>query len=710
MSEKSLFKPGQNCWRTEWADQLAFLIDGEAYFSSLRAAMAQAQRSILILCWDIDSRFQMVRGGASDCLPCRLDDFLLSILARRRALQVHALTWDFHMIFAFERQWWQRLKKIGSAHRRLHFHMDAEHPVWASHHQKIAVVDDAVGFVGGLDPTKCRWDTQEHRAHDPRRIEANGKPYRPFHDVQMMVSGDAAKALGDLCRERWYRATGCQIEPPPRSGDLWPPRVKPDLEGVRVAIARTEPAFKDLPEVREVEQLYVDSIRAARRFIYIETQYLTADRIRDVLAARLAEPGGPEILVVVHPNSDGWLEQHTMDVLRGRVVARLREADKYNRLAIYCPCAPAREAARITMHSKVLIIDDDIARVGSSNLTNRSMGLDTECDLAVEAAGNDRVRRSISDFRNRLLAEHLGVEPEKLAEAFARPGSRIAVVERLRGPDRSLIRFEAAVAEEVGTLLGDANFLDPEQPLDGEIVARDLLAQPEHRRVSRRGWTAGVLLLVFLALAAAWRYTPLGASLDIPALTEKLSAFQGSPAAPIYVIGGFLIGGIAAAPVTALIAITVLALGPWYGFFYSLIGMTLSALAVFGLGCLLGREAVQRLAGPRLSEINHHLAYRGLWTVIAVRVVPVAPFSIVNLVAGASAIRFRDFAAGTIIGVLPGLITMALFMDRVTETVRNPSWKTILLTLAVVAAISAGAFWLRRWIARHTNADAPSRG
>ena len=132
------------------------------------------------------------------------------------------------------------------------------------------------------------------------------------------------------------------------------------------------------------------------------------------------------------------------------------------------------------------------------------------------------------------------------------------------------------------------------------------------------------------------------------------------------------LGGLLIVPVTAIIAVTVLAFGPILGFFYALLGMTASALLTFWMGHLLGRQWIRRLAASRLSQLSRRLAQKGVLAVVLIRLVPVAPFTIVNLVAGASHIRFRDFALGTVLGEVPGLLVLALFMDRVSETVRPP--------------------------------------
>src|SRR3569832_2150888 len=85
-----------------------------------------------------------------------------------------------------------------------------------SHHQKVVVIDDQLAFAGGLDLTLGRWDTPDHVPDDPRRIELNPAPARPYHDVQVAVSGAAARALGELARERWRCATGKKLRAPTR--------------------------------------------------------------------------------------------------------------------------------------------------------------------------------------------------------------------------------------------------------------------------------------------------------------------------------------------------------------------------------------------------------------------------------------------------------------------------------------------------------------
>ncbi|MGB8435254.1 MAG: phospholipase D-like domain-containing protein, partial [Burkholderiales bacterium] len=457
ITDREILSVGRNYSRIERAERVAFLIDGEAYFGAFRAAAERAQRSILIVGWDVDSRAKLFHDEHdSSGLPATLGDFLDALVKRRKTLQIHVLNWDFAMLYALEREFLPIYALDWRTHARMHFHLDDVHPVGSSHHQKIVVVDDAVAFVGGLDLTIRRWDTSEHRPDEPRRVDPAGNAYPPFHDVQMMVDGAAAEALGDIARERWQRATGEDLRKPDSRADHdpWPAEVVPDVTDVDVAIARTEPRYAGRQEVREVKQLYIDAIAAARHSIYLENQYFTSAAVGDALAARLTETDGPEIVVVSRLRGGGWLEQNTMEVLRARLVRRLRDVDRQGRLQIYCPEHTGLRDQCIDLHSKLMIVDDRLLRIGSANLANRSMGLDTECDLALEAT-DPRVARPIVALRNRLLGEHLGVAPEEFGRAFEAKGSLIAAIEALRVNPRSLAPLDASLDPALDALVPD---------------------------------------------------------------------------------------------------------------------------------------------------------------------------------------------------------------------------------------------------------------
>lgn len=700
MNDPRISHPGENCWRIEPADRVAFLIDAERYYAAFREAVLRARRRLFILGWDIDSTLRLVRdGGGQD--P-GLGAFLNDVVSHRPDLEAYVLIWDFAMIYTFEREWLPVYRLGWKTHRRLHFRLDDRHPVGGSQHQKVVVIDDALAFTGGMDLSKSRWDTPEHRPDEPRRVDSDGSGYVPYHDVQVMLDGEAAVALGELARERWHRATGQRLAPPEPAGDPWPATVEPDLTGVDVTLARTLPRHGARPEVREVERLFLDGIAAARERLYIENQYLTSKVIRDALAARLEEADGPEVVIVVPLRTGGWLEQNTMDVLRGRLVRHLRGADRHGRLRVLWPRIPGLAPRHLSVHSKVMVVDDRLVRVGSANLSNRSMGLDSECDVAIEGEA-PRVRRAVAGLRDRLLAEHLGVDVAQVEGFLADHGSLTALVDAHAGRDRSLQPLDEEalrVDPQVEALVAESEIVDPERPVEPDELVEYILPK-EHTRPAWRGVISIlVTLAALLALAAAWRWTPLHQWLDVPSTVAALARFQGHPLAVPAAVGGFVAGGLAMVPVTFLVVVTVLVFGPLQGFLVALTGSLASAALTYGLGHHFGRRTVRRMAGARLNRLSRQLARRGLLTIIGVRVIPVAPFTVVNLVAGASHIRFGTYMLGTLLGMSPGLLGLSAFLDRLIAAMRHPSAFNFALIVALLAVLAGGALLLRRWLRR----------
>jgi phospholipase D1/2 len=359
-----ILREGRNCSKIANASRVKFLFDGAAYFSTLADAFEQACESIFILGWDFDSRIHLRPEGEQRGKFPDLGSFLNSLAARRPALHVHILTWDFAMIFALEREVVPFFAPGWRRHPRVHFHMDGDHPVGASHHAKIVVIDDAMAFVGGLDLAQGRWDTPEHRPQDFRRVDFSGAFLPPHHDVQIAVSGQIAAALGEIARQRWWRVTGRRPRAAIIPSDPWPAALAPDITDIDVAIARTEPEYANRKGIREIEKLFQDSIAAAQRWIYVENQYLTSVAVGDALADRLRAGTGPEIVVAMSQASRGWLESATMDVLRARLIKRLRDADRYGRFRVFCPVLGEKAQDCMSVHSKLLIADDQFLRIG----------------------------------------------------------------------------------------------------------------------------------------------------------------------------------------------------------------------------------------------------------------------------------------------------------------------------------------------------------
>jgi phospholipase D1/2 len=693
MNSSRICVEGKNCCSISRANRAAFLVDGEAYFSTLASTFERAQRFIFIAGWQLDSRLRLNPRNAGS--PC-FGDFLHDLVRVNRKLRVYVLLWDFAMVYAADREIIPLYSHPWRTHRRIHFRLDSSHPVGASHHQKIVVIDDAVAFAGGLDIAEHRWDTPDHLPQDPHRVDSLGRLYPPYHDVQLMVDGDAAAALGDLVRERWRRATGKRLRVAAgRSGDPWPSGVTPALEYVPVAISRTEPAYDVRPEVREVESLYLDSIRHARRFIYLENQYLSSSAIRDALAARLQEKDGPEIIMVLPQETSEWLEQVSMAVLRSRLLKRLRTADHFGRLHVYHPVMEDVNV-QVRVHSKVCFIDDRLLRVGSANLNNRSMGLDTECDLAIEA-DEPATEKSIANLRNQLLAEHLGVSPERVAEEHWAERSLVRTIEKLRGGKRTLGVLDGSVSPALDDMIPAAAIIDPERPLSPDELMQQFIPTGTRRRAVPGLLRLAVILVCLAAFAVVWRAMSPQAFIDYEMIDNWIASFIDSPFAPVLIAAVFTITTLVLVPVTLLIVATGATFGPVLGFLYALCGSLVSALVHYGLGRMAGKETVRRVAGSRLGHVQRQISRHGFISLLFARVVPIAPFAIVNLIAGAMQVRVRDFLLGTLVGMSPGISAIVVLENQLQRALQDPGIGniTLLMGLAIFFALLGTAFY--RW-------------
>ncbi|QLL08794.1 phospholipase D-like domain-containing protein [Mycobacterium vicinigordonae] len=466
MGDNRLLTPGQTCWQVARADRFACIIDAADYFKHVKAAMLGAQHRIMLIAWDLDARMTFERGAKVLPGPNQLGVFLLWLLRERPGLEIYLLKSNLRLLPAFGGIWngltpVSLLNQISS--KRIHFAVDGAHPVGSVHHQKIVVVDDVVAFCGGIDLTVNRWDTRAHQ-HDSRGRRTLRRSYGPRHDVGGAVEGAAAGKLAEQARLRWRIATKQRLEPLDTVRPAWPRDLAPTLRNVDVGIARTLPELEDRKEVREVEALNLTAIAAAADTIYLENQYLASRRIVDALAARLREPAGPEVVVVLARRGNNPIERGTMDSARHKVIQLLWAADDHGRLGIYWPATD--RGAPIYVHSKVLVVDDRLLRIGSSNLNNRSLGFDSECDIAVEAkpGGSQcvEINHQIRLVRDELVSEHLGVSVTELNEAIGRSGSLLKAIEQLRGKGRTLRRITGRTVSSEAGPLAENDLVDPD--------------------------------------------------------------------------------------------------------------------------------------------------------------------------------------------------------------------------------------------------------
>jgi phosphatidylserine/phosphatidylglycerophosphate/cardiolipin synthase-like enzyme/uncharacterized membrane protein YdjX (TVP38/TMEM64 family) len=697
----TIFQPGKNCTEEARAPRAAFIVDARDYFKAFMQAAQRAQRSIVILAWDFDSRITLNPQDPPE-KQTTLGDFLNGLAEAKPALRIRILDWDYPMVYGTDREFPPIYGLVWKPHRHIAFHYDDTHPLAGSHHQKIVVIDDKLAFAGGLDIAARRWDTPKHAPGDQCRM-FDGCDYPPVHDVMVAVDGDAATALARVACQRWHNATGKLIPRHAVESDPWPPDLPVDVTDVPVGVACTAPPLKGKEAVHEVEQLYLDMIARAKKYIYIENQYFTSHKIGEALGRRLAEPHGPEIVLATRLLSHGWLEEMTMSVLRVKIVRELREKDVHRRFTAACPHIEGlKEGTCIDLHSKVMIVDDEWLRIGSSNISNRSMGVDTECDVVIEARGEKRVAKAIRDFRDRLLAEHLGADLEAVQAEIKQSGTMASAIRKLGSAERNLKELEAPEIPEAK--LAAAAIGDPEKPISIENIVGQFSMDDEAAPAAKKRFavvkTFGLVVAAAIALTLLWRYTPLADYVTPANAIAWAESFSRYWWAPLVVIVAYTPASLVMFPRWLITLMAVAAFGPWAAFAYAQTGVLVAAIVGYVAGELVKRDTVRHMAGRRLNKLSKFLQRRGLIAVTLVRLVPVAPFMVVNAVMGAMRIKLHHFLLGTVLGMMPGMLATTVLGDQVTAAIADPSrlnfWIVGIAGLALAALAAFGHWWLGR--------------
>lgn len=463
--DERLIVPGETCWRSAPADRYAPIVDGADYLRHVKSAMLGAHHRIVVIGWDLDYRTEFERGETTMEGPNSLGLFLYWLVWKRPDLNVYLLKSNLRLLPAFDGFWFgvapvSLVNQLTSS--RMHFAVDGVHPTGAVHHQKIVVVDDAVAFCGGIDLTIGRWDTRAHLPVNPGR-NGPGDPYGPRHEVAAAMDGAAARLLAQQAHERWQAATGHALTKDIPFASPWPEGLSPSLRNVVVGVARTLPALPQRTEFREVEALDLAAIAAARDVIYLENQYFASRSIAVAIAARLREEHGPEVVIILPRSSESRLEIESMDSARQRLVRVLRSADLHGRLGVYWPVAG--RGVSVYVHSKVIVADGRLLRIGSSNFNNRSLGFDSECDIAIEAdpalPNCAEVEAEILYTRDSLVAEHLGVSVSVFRAEVERRGAFRHGVEELRGAGRSLRKLTDTMVSADEGPFAENDLMDP---------------------------------------------------------------------------------------------------------------------------------------------------------------------------------------------------------------------------------------------------------
>jgi len=236
-------------------------------------------------------------------------------------------------------------------------------------------------------------------------------------------------------------------------------------------------------------------------------------------------------------------------------------------------------------------------------------------------------------------------------------------------------------------------------PAEVERIVESLDAEPRRHIVRNLGIAAA--LVVFLGIAAlAWRWLSSSAGVDTTRLIAFLNEASEWPLSPFVTLLVYAVGGLIVFPLNLLIAATVVTFGPIAGTCYALLGSLTSAALLYEIGRFAPERLRRLIVNSRTERVIERIARRGVLAVAIVRLLPLAPYSVVCLLAGTARIGRIAYLAGTAIGLLPGIVLYALFADRARAVLENPRPQTYLLLILAIAAILCASLLLQGYL-RH---------
>jgi len=204
------------------------------------------------------------------------------------------------------------------------------------------------------------------------------------------------------------------------------------------------------------------------------------------------------------------------------------------------------------------------------------------------------------------------------------------------------------------------------------------------------------MLMALCLLAAAWHLTPLRSLTERATVLSFLRTLSISPFGPLLIIAVYVLGGFIMFPIVILIPVTAFLYGPFFGPVYALLGCLVSALLCYMLGQRMGSEAVYRIAGNKTAYLSSKLSQRGFLMIALFRFLPVAPYTLVNIVAGAFRMRLVDYTTGTLAGLLPGIVIMTLIENRLEKAIYRPDMWNVFVLAGVASLLLIASIWIKR--------------
>ena len=195
-----------------------------------------------------------------------------------------------------------------------------------------------------------------------------------------------------------------------------------------------------------------------------------------------------------------------------------------------------------------------------------------------------------------------------------------------------------------------------------------------------------------MIMAVLWQLTPLQRFADPEFVDHLVETLRGEWWTPVAIVATYVLASVIVFPNSVINVTVILAFGGLFGWPFAMGGSLIAATVFYFLGRRFGGGKVGQIESRRLEKLRRVLRHGGIKAVLAVRLMPIAPFPVVNLAAGSLHIRYSDFLIGTGAALLPGTLTMAFFGEQLENVVKNPSPANIFL-LVVIGTMGIFVLW-----------------
>lgn len=687
------FAPEKHYTHRNLAEILAFFPDSASYYTALHDVFSRARHRILIVGWAFDDCIRLMRSDDPDSSDSgTLGESLTRIAESRPHVQVQICVWHAPPVFSGDHHISATFRKAAARLPNLTVSFVSPASHFNSRHEKYVIVDDVLAFVGGIDLTHERWDTERHMATHEGRVNPQGEHYTPYHDMQVALSGPVVHDLYTIA------ANDLDLEGDwsPADHALWPEAVPADAHNtpIMLALTRSDPD-PEQNSTQQIKAVYHAMINSASEFIYIENQYFSSDSVTQALSQQLQREDGPEVVIVLPRELPDTLGRLTMGVNASMHLSQLLESDVHGRLGIFNLVAPDDPNVDVKVHSKLMLVDGRCLTIGSANINQRSFNFDVELNMVLDAQESDSPT-CVQELEDRMLAQRTGLSVEDWHQAVEQNANSKSAAMRARAQTWSGLQegqdflTPGAVPREV------MDYFDMDHAPPAEAVLHKM-SKSTALEVSLRAKkvilaaaiAVGVIGLVFLlsrfdirsALSFEMSFDQVMRGVD--GLSER------NP-----VVAGLLSIGVFWLAISLFVTITVPIVffsavhGPWWGIFYSSLGVLSGGALYYVLGLLLhdskrlGKIEVVRRAKVQLEKVKPY----GTWAVAISRMVPTGPFLVVNFVTGAVGFTLGQFVVGSLIGLLPGIVALSLFGEAIRNVFTDPSIVSVSWFVVLVAA------------------------